>query len=134
MLFQKKSEFVAEAGFSMMLFLSPYKITHSIQVRGAYAEGSVSGLPCKEVSLFVHPLGGTCLERPEQNCDCDLRRECRDDVNMILRASDGINLDTVFVSDSSQARPQTIAHLSMNAFATLIRREDKVDVIAGVCV
>ena len=56
MFLQQQGKFIGEASFTMMFFLAAYVVTDSVQVGGTHAERSISGLPGKKVTFFVHPL------------------------------------------------------------------------------
>ena len=87
---QQPNEFVLERGFSVMLLLTADVPSHTIDLRFAHAERSVTGLPGetgRAIGAFVDPLGRMPFDALQHLRDGDGRFELGEQMNMIHRAT-----------------------------------------------
>lgn len=130
MLPQKLPKLIFERSLSMMFRLSRDVIDHRLQIRHRHAEHPISLLPREQMPALVHPLRRIRLDHADGVGDGNFRRQCHQDMHVILGPTDGNDVDRVFLRNADYVRVHAIrlADPGTPAFGT----EDEVNVIAGV--
>src|SRR5262245_18137594 len=135
MFLQQRQELLLETDFAMMCVLVLDILNQLVQLRHAHAEGAVLFLPAKQTvfrEALRHPFRGAALDELERLGNRHRRRQGKQDMHVVLDASDFQRPHFVLTRNAAQEGPEPLAQRGRNQRAAFFGADNAVEIGADV--
>lgn len=102
---QKREKFGVKADFFVVRFLISNVAKHDGNDGSADAKGSVALLPGEFMACVVSPPRGVRFDCENGVCQCQCCRKLNEEMKVVFRPADGVNIDSYFFADARNVGP-----------------------------